>query len=62
MRKRCELYWDRFVASQVNARTARNENERIVWVQVAEMWLTLAEAEQILAEPRPTRPNAAMLN
>jgi hypothetical protein len=49
MEKRCELYWNRFVASQVNAQAARSEQERIVWLQVAEMWLTLAQAEQALA-------------
>jgi hypothetical protein len=49
MGERCELYWNRFVASQVNAQTARSERERIVWLQVAEMWLTLAQAEQVLA-------------
>jgi hypothetical protein len=52
MRKRCELYWNRFVASQVNAQSARSERERIVWLQVAEMWLTLAQAEQILSTPK----------
>jgi hypothetical protein len=57
MKKRCDIYWDRFVASQVNAQGARSENERIVWLQVAEMWLTLAEAEQILSEP-PARTRA----
>ena len=49
MKKRCDIYWDRFVASQVNAQGARSEYERIVWLQVAEMWLTLAQAEQILS-------------
>jgi hypothetical protein len=49
MGKRCELYWNRFVASQVNAQTARSDHERIVWLQVAEMWLTLAQAEHVLA-------------
>ena len=49
MKKRCDVYWDRFVASQVNAQSARSERERIVWLQVAEMWLTLAQAEQILS-------------
>jgi hypothetical protein len=51
MKKRCDIYWDRFVASQVNAQGARSERERIVWLQVAEMWLTLAQAEQILSTP-----------
>lgn len=58
MGKRCELYWNRFVASQVNAQTARSEPERIVWLQVAEMWLTLAQAEQILATP-PVRASVS---
>ena len=49
MKKRCDVYWDRFVASQVNAQSARSERERIVWLQVAEMWLTLAQAEQKLS-------------
>jgi hypothetical protein len=60
MRKRCELYWNRFVASQVNAQTARSDHERIVWLQVAEMWLTLAQAEQILAT-LPLRASAAQV-
>ena len=60
MGTRCELYWDRFVASQVNAQTARSERERIVWLQVAEMWLTLAQAEQKLAIA-PFRANVAPL-
>ncbi len=58
MRKRCELYWNRFVASQVNAQGARSENERIVWLQVAEMWLTLAQAEQKLSAS-PLRTSAS---
>lgn len=58
MRKRCELYWNRFVASQVNAQTARSERERIVWLQVAEMWLTLAQAEQKLSTS-PIRASAS---
>jgi hypothetical protein len=53
MGKRCELYWNRFVASQVNAQAARSDDERIVWLQVAAMWLTLAQAEQILATAPP---------
>ena len=57
MKKRCDIYWDRFVASQINAQTARSEHERIVWLQVAEMWLTLAQAEQILSTP-PVRRRA----
>lgn len=47
MSKRCEIYWDRFVASQVNAQNSRSEVERIVWLQVAETWLTMARAEQV---------------
>jgi hypothetical protein len=58
MKKRCDVYWDRFVASQVNAQSARSERERIVWLQVAEMWLTLAQAEQILSTP-PVRASAS---
>jgi hypothetical protein len=58
MGKRCELYWNRFVASQVNAQAARSEPERTVWLQVAEMWLTLAQAEQILATP-PARASVS---
>jgi hypothetical protein len=58
MGKHCELYWNRFVASQVNAQSARSERERMVWLQVAEMWLTLAQAEQILATA-PARVDAA---
>jgi hypothetical protein len=58
MKKRCDIYWDRFVASQVNAQGARSERERIVWLQVAEMWLTLAQAEQILSAP-PVRTSAS---
>jgi hypothetical protein len=58
MKKRCDIYWDRFVASQVNAQSARSERERIVWLQVAEMWLTLAQAEQILSTP-PVRKSAS---
>jgi len=49
MGKRCEIYWSQFVASQVNAQAARSDSERIVWLQVAEMWLTLAQAEHVLA-------------
>jgi hypothetical protein len=48
MNMRCDLYWRRFVASQLNAHTARCEADRIVWLQVAEMWLTLARAEQLV--------------
>jgi hypothetical protein len=51
MGRRCELYWNRFVASQVNAQYARSERERVAWLQIAEMWLTLAQAEQILSVP-----------
>jgi hypothetical protein len=58
MKKRCEVYWNRFVASQVNAQRARSERERIVWLQVAEMWLTLAQAEQMLSAP-PSRPSVS---
>jgi hypothetical protein len=60
MGKRCDVYWDRFVASQVNAQGARSERERIVWLQVAEMWLTLAQAEQILSAS-PMRASAGPL-
>jgi hypothetical protein len=63
MGKRCEIYWNRFVASQVNAQIARSEPERIVWLQVAEMWLTLAQAEQILAtRPFTVAPRPLMLH
>ena len=58
MTKRCEVYWNRFVASQVNAQRARSERERIVWLQVAEMWLTLAQAEQLLSAA-PARASAS---
>jgi hypothetical protein len=61
MKKRCEVYWDRFVASQVNAQSARSERERIVWLQVAEMWLTLAQAEQILSSTSPARASVSPL-
>lgn len=47
MNKRCELYWNRFVASQLNAQNARSEEERVVWLQVAETWLTMARAEHL---------------
>jgi hypothetical protein len=47
MRDRCDTYWQRFVAAQVNAQNARSQAERTVWLQVAETWLTLARAEQI---------------
>jgi hypothetical protein len=48
MRKRCDVYWTRFVSAQVNAKAARSEDERLVWLQVAEIWLTLAQAEQMM--------------
>ena len=47
MIKRCELYWNRFVASQINAQKSRSEAEKIVWLQVAEKWLTMAHAENL---------------
>jgi hypothetical protein len=40
MSKRCEIYWSRFVASQVHAQNSRSEAKKIIWLQVAEMWLT----------------------
>lgn len=48
------------MASQVNAQTARSDHERIVWLQVAEMWLTLAQGEQILATA-PLRAGATQV-
>jgi hypothetical protein len=45
MRTRCGIYWDRFVACQLQANNARNEPERAVWLQVAESWLSMARAE-----------------
>ena len=63
MGRHCDVYWNRFVASQVNAQSARSERERIVWLQVAEMWLTLAQAEQILSTSpaRASCPTAGMM-
>jgi len=49
MGKRCEMFWDRFVACQIQARNARNEAERVVWLQVAESWLIMAQAENAFA-------------
>jgi hypothetical protein len=49
MKRRCEIYWSRFVASQLNAQNARSEDERIVWLQMAEIWLTLTRAEHAFA-------------
>jgi len=48
MADRCKLFWSRFVACQVNARNAESKDEKLVWLQVAEMWLTMARAEQIV--------------
>jgi hypothetical protein len=48
MGDRCQLFWSRFVACQVNARNAKSQGEKTVWLQVAEMWLTMARAEQIV--------------
>jgi hypothetical protein len=47
MSTHCETYWNRFVASQVNSQNARSEPERLVWLQVAEMWLIMARAEYV---------------
>ena len=47
MADRCDTYWRRFVAAQVNAQNARSATDRMVWLQVAEIWLTMARAEQL---------------
>ena len=35
------------MASQVHAQNSRSEAEKITWLQVAEMWLTMARAEHV---------------
>jgi hypothetical protein len=61
MSKRCELYWVRFVTAQVNAKDARSENERLLWLEVAEIWLTLARAEHLMSAA-PTADSQPFLN
>ena len=45
MGKRFAMFWDRFVACRLQAHNARNEAERVVWLQVAESWLIMAQGE-----------------
>lgn len=62
MSKRCEIYWSRFVASQVHAQNSRSEAEKINWLQIAEMWLTMARAEHFFDTSANTSRKGAIIN
>ena len=48
------------MASQRNAHHARSEAERVLWLQVAEPWLTMARAENVFHSS--AHPPGSVLN